>query len=73
MVRVYGKVKTKAPKNEASHCAMPLIPFMKNFLVELQEYQNTASLFYGNKYVQTDYVFKKPDGTSYDLHYLGHP
>ena len=70
IVRVNG-LHEKRPKSKASRAPMPLMPFVKSFLVRIKEYQEKCAEFYGNRFEENDYVCcRKADGCPFGLDYL---
>jgi integrase len=64
-------VHEKRPKSKASRAPMPLMPLVKSFLLRLKEYQGKCAEFYGNRFVDSNYVCcRKSDGTRFGLDYL---
>ncbi len=70
----FVRVKTtheKRPKSKASRAPMPLLPYVKSFLYRLREYQRKCAEFYGNRFVESDYICcRKSDGSRFGLDYL---
>lgn len=70
VVRV-KKTHEKRPKSKASRAPMPLLPFVKSFLYRLREYQRKCAEFYGNRFVESDYVCcRKSDGSRFGLDHV---
>lgn len=57
---IYSADKTK---NQSSLRSFPLIPEVKETLLGLMEFEKAKRKEYGSAYVESDYIFKWPDGS----------
>ena len=67
--KVVEKDKTK---NNSSYRAFPLFPEIRELLLRLKDEENKNREFFGNAYIENDYIFKKPNGDTYDPSYITH-
>lgn len=69
IVRI-ASITEKQPKNKASRCAMPLIPSVKEYLLQLKARQAECAKFYGKQYQHNDYIVKRDNGEQIGMDYL---
>jgi integrase len=62
----------KKPKTESSLRTLPLIPVVKEYLLNLKSKQNDEKEFLGKAYIVNDYVCKYPDGKPVNIYTLNH-
>ena len=67
--KVVEKDKTK---NNSSYRAFPLFPEIRELLLRLKDEENKNREFFGNAYIENDYIFKRPNGDTYDPSYITH-
>lgn len=67
--KVVEKDKTK---NETSYRSFPLFPEVRDLLLNLKEEEQKNREFFGNTYVENDYIFKRPNGKVYLPAYVTH-
>lgn len=67
--KVVEKDKTK---NESSYRAFPLFPELKEQLLRLKKEEEANREFFGNTYVENDYIFKWANGKVYSPTYISH-
>lgn len=66
-------IHEKRPKSKASRAPMPLIPFVKTFLIQLKAYQEKCAEFYGNRFGHSDYICcRNADGSRFGIDYLNY-
>ena len=63
--------KDKA-KNNSSYRAFPLFPEIRELLLRLKDEKNKNREFFGNAYIENDYIFKRPNRDTYDPSYITH-
>lgn len=57
-------------KSKSSRRTFPLLPDIREMLLELKERERENRRLLGNSYVNSPYVFKGPDGKPYDPDYI---
>ncbi len=62
----------KKPKSKASKADMPLISFMKDYLLELKVKQENHKRLYGSRYQRNDYICKHEDGRPFEHKYVNY-
>ena len=67
--KVVEKDKTK---NKSSYRSFPLFPEIRELLLQLKEEEQKNREFFGDTYVESDYIFKWANGAMYDLSYISH-
>lgn len=67
--KVVEKDKTK---NKSSYRSFPLFPEIRELLLQLRAEEQRNREFFGNAYVDNDYIFKWANGAMYDPSYISH-
>ena len=67
--KVVEKDKTK---NKSSYRSFPLFPEIRKLLLQLKEEEQKNREFFGDTYVENDYIFKWANGAMYDPSYISH-
>ena len=67
--KVVEKDKTK---NKSSYRSFPLFPEIRELLLQLKEEEQKNREFFGDTYVENDYIFKWANGAMYDPSYISH-
>lgn len=67
--KVVEKDKTK---NKSSYRSFPLFPEIRELLLQLKEEEQKNREFFGDAYVENDYIFKWANGAMYDPSYISH-
>ena len=67
--KVVEKDKTK---NKPSYRSFPLFPEIRELLLQLKEEEQKNREFFGDTYVENDYIFKWANGAMYDPSYISH-
>lgn len=67
--KVVEKDKTK---NKSSYRLFPLFPEIRELLLQLKEEEQKNREFFGDTYVENDYIFKWANGAMYDPSYISH-
>ena len=67
--KVVEKDKTK---NKSSYRSFPLFPEIRELLLQLKEEEQKNREFFGDTYVESDYIFKWANGAMYDPSYISH-
>lgn len=70
VVSVIRKVEKDKTKNQTSRRSYPLSPDVKKILLDLKAQQEEDKRICGQDYIQTDYVFRWPDGHPYAPDYV---
>ena len=70
VVSVIRKVEKDKTKNQTSHRSYPMSPEIKQLLLDLKTQQERDRKICGESYIQTDYVFRWPDGHPYAPDYI---
>lgn len=67
--KVVEKDKTK---NKSSYRSFPLFSEIRELLLQLKEEEQKNREFFGDTYVENDYIFKWANGAMYDPSYISH-
>ena len=67
--KVVEKDKTK---NKSSYRSFRLFPEIRELLLQLKEEEQKNREFFGDTYVENDYIFKWANGAMYDPSYISH-
>lgn len=67
--KVVEKDKTK---NNSSYRAFLLFPEIRELRLRLKDEENKNREFFGNAYIENEYIFKRPNGDTYDPSYITH-
>ena len=67
--KVVEKDKTK---NKSSYRSFRLFPEIRELLLQLKEEEQKNREFFGDAYVENDYIFKWANGAMYDPSYISH-
>lgn len=72
VVKVKTLVERKATKNRESRAVIPLLPPVKEYLLQLKKQQEANRELLGNSYTVNDYVCVWPDGKPFAPDYVTH-
>lgn len=70
VVKVAKRVEKDKTKNESSHRTFPLSPEMRAMLLDMKAAEEENRILFGSEYVESDYVFKWPNGTPFSPDYI---
>ena len=65
-------VEKDKTKNKSSYRSFPLFPEIRELLLQLKEEEQKNREFFGDTYVENDYIFKWANGAMYDPSYISH-
>lgn len=66
----HGYYLKDCTKNESSYRTLPMTKDIRTMLLVLKDEQDQNKIFFGNAYVQTDFVFTWPDGNPITPNYI---
>ncbi len=66
----HGYYLKECTKNESSYRTLPMTKDIRTMLLALKDRQEQNKTFFGNTYVQTDFVFTWPDGNPITPNYI---
>jgi len=72
VVKVTSVIERETTKNRESRATIPLLPPVKEYLIELLRHQEINQDVLGEAYTHNDYVCVWPDGKPFDPDYLTH-
>lgn len=72
VTRVYKRVEKDKTKNKSSYRSFPMLPEIRDMLLNLKEKEKQGRIDFGKSYNENAYVFKWPDGTPFDPDYITH-
>jgi len=72
VVKIKTLVERQATKNRESRAMIPLLPPVKEYLLQLRMQQEESRDLLGDAYTVTDYVCVWPDGKPFDPDYVTH-
>ena len=70
VVQIEKLVEKDKTKNASSHRSFPLIPEIKEMLLELKKQETLNRKLFGRSYVNNDYIFKWDDGRPFPPDYV---
>ena len=70
VVKFSGRIEKDKAKNKASRRTLPLLPNIREYLLELQKQQNQDKLCFGDCYRDTEYICRWLDGRPLEPDYI---
>lgn len=72
VVKVTKVVEKDKTKNNTSRRSFPLLPDVRNMLLDLKQQEKESQKLFGKAYRQNDYILKWPDGRMFSPDYVSH-
>ena len=70
VTKVTKTVEKDKTKNKSSHRSFPLVPEIRQMLLELKDTEKENRRQFGKEYHENDYILKWPDGTLFSPDYV---
>lgn len=72
VVKITSVIERQATKNRESRATIPLLPPVKEYLIQHRQQQEENRLILGDAYTETGYICTWPDGKAFDPDYITH-